>query len=327
MHRKSSIGRALAHWLACLLCIACGAAYADRKPDWTLLELPQGTAAQDMNNAGDVVGSEFIATTSFGCCSHSFLLRNGVLIDISPAGIANSKAVAVNANGTALIQGDGASIFVTRDGATTQLPFLGTARGINNEGGVVGSFGVGFGEHAYLFDRGMLQDLGTLGGHVSEAFAVNDSGIVVGNSRLADNATTHAFVFQDGVMHDIDTLGGFSSIAFDVNEHGVVVGGLTDASFQNTIAFIWDANGGMRKLVDGPLSVALAINNRGDVVGTTANGSFLLSDGALTALESIPAVKAAGITRIIPSAINDRGWITGTAFKAAAGESIILMPR
>jgi len=31
--------------------------------------------------------------------------------------------------------------------------------------------------------------------------------------------------------------------------------------------------------------------------------------------------------RIIPAAINDRGWITGTALKGQTGVGIILIPR
>jgi probable HAF family extracellular repeat protein len=112
-----------------------------------------------------------------------------------------------------------------------------------------------------------------------------------------------------------------------VNDHGTVVGSATNASFQ-TFAFIWDERAGMRKLLDAP-SGAIAINNRGDIIGNLAfPASFLLSDGVLTRLDTLPALQMAGFTQFTPEEINDRGWIVGSAFgPTRGGRAVLLIPK
>ncbi len=90
---------------------------------------------------------------------------------------------------------------------------------------------------------------------------------------------------------------------------------------------VYDSSG-MRRLFDAPGNhAAKSINDRGAVVGSMDNGSFLYDDGVLTRLESIPEVVAAGWTRLTPQGINDRGWIVGVGAKADGGHAFILKPR
>jgi len=79
--------------------------------------------------------------------------------------------------------------------------------------------------------------------------------------------------------------------------------------------------------VPGNFSGARAINDRGQVVGTMDNGSFLYDNAAVTRLESIPEVVAAGWTRLAPQAINDRGWIAGTGSRNGQGRAFVLVPK
>jgi hypothetical protein len=108
------------------------------------------------------------------------------------------------------------------------------------------------------------------------------------------------------------------------------VGTSVSASNQ-ALAFIHDGTVMRRLLPDlPPPQAATAINDRGAVVGNLGgNGSYLYEDGVVTRLESIPEVQAAGWTSLVPTDINDRGWITGWGTRVGGGSSkaFVLIPR
>jgi probable HAF family extracellular repeat protein len=113
-------------------------------------------------------------------------------------------------------------------------------------------------------------DLGTLGGTFSTALAVNDSGVVVGQSNLAGNVQSDAFLWtQAGGMVDLGRLGGNTSFADAVNASGQVVGGTTFSPTRANHAFSWTQSGGMVDLgtLGGTSSFATAVNDAGQVVG------------------------------------------------------------
>src|SRR6478672_12955343 len=102
----------------------------------------------------------------------------------------------------------------------------GSARvhGVNESGQVVGASGHPHGAetHAFFWQKqGGIRDLGTLpGGDYSSAFAINDSGVVVGSSNIA--TSSHAFQWTPSQgMHDLGTLPGTNaSAAFSINSQG-----------------------------------------------------------------------------------------------------------
>jgi probable HAF family extracellular repeat protein len=224
--------------------------------------------------------------------------------------LGEGSASAVNERGT--IAGSvvgGLSLW--KDGQWQPLGLSGAPFAINKSEAIAG-WAMGGLSHAYLYRRGVLLDLGALGGTDSAATSINDRGQVVGYAKIPGDANYHAFLYDRGVMKDLGTLGGgFESRAHDINNHGVVVGEAWDAT-GNSLPFIYD--GVMRRMFTAPgcCVVPRAINDRGAVVGTIdGNASFLYDGGVLTRLESIPAVRAAGWTQLIPTDINDRGWIVG----------------
>jgi probable HAF family extracellular repeat protein len=79
--------------------------------------------------------------------------------------------------------------------------------------------------HAFLWEKGVMTFLGTLGGTNSLANAINPKGRVVGYSTTTGDASLHAFLWEKGVLTDLGTLpGGSFSIANAINPAGQVVG-------------------------------------------------------------------------------------------------------
>jgi probable HAF family extracellular repeat protein len=77
--------------------------------------------------------------------------------------------------------------------------------------------------HAVLWTKGIMTDLGTLGGEFSFGVAINPAGQVVGTSETVAGAQ-HAFLWTKGVMVDLGTLGGTNSGVADINPAGEIVG-------------------------------------------------------------------------------------------------------
>ena len=98
----------------------------------------------------------------------------------------------------------------------------GTAFAINNKGETVGSFldtlSVDNRKLAVKWTATKQKIvLGTLGGKDSEARDINDDGVVVGFSNMADGSV-HAFVWHENFgMKDLGTLGGRVSRAYAIN--------------------------------------------------------------------------------------------------------------
>jgi probable HAF family extracellular repeat protein len=64
-----------------------------------------------------------------------------------------------------------------------------------------------------------MQDLGTLGGSYSRAYAINKTGQVVGAS-LTSSEEMHPFLYSNGTMKDLGTFGGTYSSAKAINNAG-----------------------------------------------------------------------------------------------------------
>lgn len=130
----------------------------------------------------------------------------------------------------------------------------------------------GFAQQSYT-----VTDLGTLGGTSSQAWAINNSGQIVGQSFTNNSGSSerHAFSYKNGVMQDLGTLGGPFSDAFGVNDAGQVVG-RSEGSQGIESPFLF-ANNQMTNLGVLPNdwgAVAFSLNKAGATVGLSIhNGS------------------------------------------------------
>lgn len=291
--------------------------------DYALIDLGTlggpGSFGAAVNNQGVVVGCADVSVVS----AHAFAWKEGRMQDLG--GVVGTEgsscALAVNDHGAIAGRTSTREVVVWDGGAARPIGVRGDVGAINDRGVVVGGYEAGGTTRAFVYERGTLMTLPALGDPAapSVATSINSHGVVVGRSG------GHAFRYEDGAMRDLGTLGGNNSGARDINDRGVIVGGAANATGQPT-AFVQD--GAMRAIPGGTFATAIAINNRGQVVGSS-EGRFgwVADDEGFTWLGDLPAVASRGWRRVEPSGINDHGWIVGTATNAEGNlRAILLVP-
>jgi probable HAF family extracellular repeat protein len=187
-----------------------------------------------------------------------------------------------------------------------------------------------------------MDNLGVLseGDAYSEAWAINDSGQVVGESGI-DEDHGQTFLYSDGNMKPLGTLSGqLYSEAFGIDNSGQIVGWLYNSrSSVQGRAFIY-RDGKMEDLgtlpdasqpeKKDPYSMARAIDEHGRVVGQSwdaggQNRAFLWEDGVMKDLNTlIPADPS--LKLLDAYAISESGKIVGSAIKGGLVRPFVLTP-
>lgn len=186
------------------------------------------------------------------------------------------------------------------------------ATAINERGQVVGRSDTATGKaHAFIWDNGVMTDLGVLDGSsradYSIASAINNRGEVVGASVVTTpvGVATHHIIWKNDTIIDLGTLEG--GTLFAINDKGQVIGYRGDED--NTMAFIWE-DGVMTDLgtIRGGYSKPLAINNQGEVTGISDGSAFIWRKGIM---EEIPqnSLPDAYVSR--GQGINESGAVAG----------------
>jgi probable HAF family extracellular repeat protein len=279
---------------------------------------------------------------------HAFAWQRGQLEDLGALPGNNSSAV-FQVNGGGIGAGmsetpitdpytgwpaDHATMF--RDGQVVDLGTLpggyeSQANAINDRGQIAGFaqdgvpdpfsiFGWGTEVRSFIWQNGVMQDLGTLGGPDAVMTELNSRGQIAGDSytNATPNPTTgsptlHPFLWTQGDMRDLGSLGGTLSFTNWINDAGEVVGASFLAGDQSFHPYLWDG-AHLRDLgsLGGDFGAGMKVSDAGHVAGWTTlpgNGAahaFLWKNGVMTDLTG-----AASSECTIAEALNNRDQVVG----------------
>jgi probable HAF family extracellular repeat protein len=216
--------------------------------------------------------------------------------------------------------------FIWRNGKAIPLALLGgtcgSAVGINYEGHVVGAACLP-GEtvfHAYVYYKGVTQDLGTFGGASAAGTGINRYGKIAGIYGLSDG-TEHSFYRTRRGWTDLGNLGGSFTWAAHLNDSAVVTGQSDVSNDPDPVfgippfhGFQW--SGGVLtdfgQIFGSNFNYGFGINNAGmiagaaDVAGDVAAHAIIWYQGTVQDLSPYDNISAGGV------GINNLGDVVGS---------------
>jgi probable HAF family extracellular repeat protein len=273
--------------------------------------------AVGINNRGSLAG---ISRLPGDNVVHAFLWKNGVMTDLGTLGGPNSAAPEAEPQPNGRDEVAGVSDTSTPDPNGEDFCFFGT--------------------HLvclpFIWEKGVLTALPTLGGNNGEAWEINNRGQVAGTAENGTpDPTCAAFeleaepvIWEGGGIQGLPTVSGdLDGVAYAINDPGQAVGStgncVLDVPVTSLHAVLWQRDGHRWTATDlGNLggmewNLAFGINNRGQVVGQSgvpgdmAFHAFLWSAGIMTDLGTLP-----GDVVSWAETINSYDQAVGTSFDA-----------
>ncbi len=155
-------------------------------------------------------------------------------------------------------------------------------------------------------------NLGTPSTGAFNLHGFNDSGQIVGEAIPDGGSAFRGFVWQAGKVTWLPSLGGERSFGAALNNKGQIVGTAESAEHPGADAMQaveWKEGKPVPLSVVPNFVSALAMNDVGQVVGTTSNQAFLWEKGKVKSLGHLPL--PAPLTNTQATAINNKGQIVG----------------
>ena len=328
-------------------------------------------ASPIMNNRGSITGGADTADSdpnAPNCYApdcfvmHAYIARKGLLTDLGGlTGGFGSEGNWINEHDQVAGQSENglidpllgtpaaAAVLWKSNGQIVDLGTFGGNEGlaamVNNRGQVVGAAAntvpdpfpgpLGFWgtqSRAFLWEKGVMKDLGDLGGPDAFAIAVNDRGQIAGfsytsstpsgvaNDWCQDIPPQNPFLWENGRMIDLGTLGGacgFPSFGVGLNNKGQVVGQSDLAGDFTAHPFLWDPkrHPHLRDLgtLGGTFGSATGVNDASEIIGVAttpdeAPHAFFWRNGVM---QDLGTVKGDGCS--VAYHINAGGQVVGTS--------------